>query len=164
LEVVFLQYLYRERPIRIVPLVVGPFQDAVAAGRAPRQLDDIGRMLEALRAVQRETSEPVCYLISGDLAHVGPKFGDPRPVHPAQLAHSRRQDEALLQQAGRADPGGYFRVIADEADARRICGLPPTYTVLEALQPGAGKLHHYDQWVDPNGLESVSFAGMAFYS
>jgi AmmeMemoRadiSam system protein B len=164
LEVVFLQYLYHDRPFRIVPLVVGSFQDGVAAGREPRHLDDVGHMVEALRAVQRDTAEPVCYLISGDLAHIGPKFGDPAPVHPAQLAHSRRQDEALMEQAGRADPAGYFRVIADEGDARRICGLPPTYTVLEALRPGAGKLLHYDQWVDSGGFESVSFAGMAFYA
>ena len=24
--------------------------------------------------------EPVCYVISGDLAHIGPKFGDPGRV------------------------------------------------------------------------------------
>jgi AmmeMemoRadiSam system protein B len=164
LEVVFLQYLYRDRPIRILPLVVGSFHDGVAAGREPRELDDVGRMVEALRAVECDTAEPVCYLISGDLAHIGPKFGDPNRVHPAQLAHSRRQDEALLEQARRADPAAYFRAIAEEGDVRRICGLPPTYTVLEAVRPRAGKLLHYDQWVDPGGLESVSFAGMAFYA
>jgi AmmeMemoRadiSam system protein B len=164
LEVVFLQYLYGDRPLRIVPLVVGSFYDGILASCEPGQLEDIRRMVQALRAVQRETAEPICYLISGDLAHIGPKFGDNQPVHGAQLTQSRRQDEALLEQARRADPAGYFRIIADESDARRICGLPPTYTVLQAWQPGAGKLLHYDQWVDPGGFESVSFAGMAFYS
>jgi AmmeMemoRadiSam system protein B len=164
LEVVFLQFLYGNHPIRIVPLLVGSFQDSVAGGCEPRQLDDVRRMVEALQAVQREATEPVCYLISGDLAHIGPKFGDLQPVHPTQLEHSRRQDEALLEQARRADPAGYFRIIAEESDGRRICGLPPTYTVLEALRPDAGKLLHYEQWVDPSGFESVSFAGMAFYS
>jgi AmmeMemoRadiSam system protein B len=163
LEVVFLQYLFGDRPFRIVPLVVGSFQDAVLSGRDPVKLDDIGRMVEALRAVERETPEPICYLISGDLAHLGPKFGDPRPVHAAQLSHSRRRDEALMEQASRADTIGYFGAIAEERDSRRICGLPPTFTVLEAVRPGAGKLLHYDQWIDPGGYESVSFAGMAFF-
>jgi AmmeMemoRadiSam system protein B len=163
LEVVLLQYLYPDRPFRIVPLVVGSFQDGVDSGRQPNQLGDVRRMIEALRACERDIAEPVCYLISGDLAHVGPKFGDPDPVHPAQLEHSRRQDEAILERAGRADPAGYFEVIAAEGDRRRICGLPPTYTVLEALRPSSGKLLHYDQWVHPHGFESVSFAGMAFY-
>ena len=41
-------------------------------------------MIEALCGkVEDETQEPICYLISGDLAHIGPKFGDPDPVQRA---------------------------------------------------------------------------------
>jgi AmmeMemoRadiSam system protein B len=164
LEVVFLQYLYeKRRPIRIVPVVVGSFADCVADGSSPAGKDDVGRMIEALRAVEAETPEPICYLISGDLAHIGPKFDDPEPVRAPLLAESRERDQAILRKAEKADPAGYFRVIAEEQDRRRICGLPPTYTVLEALRPGHGKLLHYDQYVHPRGHESVSFASVAFY-
>jgi AmmeMemoRadiSam system protein B len=164
LEVVFLRYLYEgKRPIRMVPLVVGSFHDCVLTGREPRRCEDVGRMIEALRAAERDTKEPICYLISGDLAHLGPKFQDPVPVHPAWLAQSKQQDQALMARAEAGDPAGYFRVIADEGDGRRICGLPPTYTVLEAVRPSGGKLLHYDQYVHPRGFESVSFASMAFY-
>jgi AmmeMemoRadiSam system protein B len=164
LEVVFLQYYYEgRRPFRIVPLVVGSFHDCVLSGRPPAEADDVGRMIRALRAAEAETPEPICYLISGDLAHIGPKFGDPRPVHEKQLEQSRAQDQALLRQAEKADPAGYFRVIAAEGDGRRICGLPPTYTVLEAVRPSSGKVLAYDQFVDPRRHESVSFASVAFY-
>src|SRR5262249_42610683 len=75
LEVVFLQYLYEKvRPIRIVPLVVGSFQDCVAGGDEPTAREDVGRMVEALRRAEAEAREPVCYIISGDLAHIGRKF------------------------------------------------------------------------------------------
>ncbi len=164
LEVVFLQHLFEgKRPIRIVPLVVGSFHDCVEGGRPPAQQPDVVRMIEALRRLERETPEPICYLISGDLAHLGPKFGDPEPVAGPLLAHSRLQDQALLRRAEQADPAGYFQVIAGEGDDRRICGLPPTYTLLEALRPRHGRLLHYDQYVHPQGHESVSFASMAFY-
>ncbi len=164
LEVIFLQYLFEgKRPIRIVPLVVGSFQDSVREGDAPTGREDVRRMVEALRAVERETAEPICYVISGDLAHIGPKFGDSREAAGLWLDHSRERDQAILRQAEAADPSGYFRVIAEEGDARRICGLPPTYTVLEAIRPGAGKVLHYDQYAHPGGFESVSFASMGFY-
>jgi AmmeMemoRadiSam system protein B len=164
LEVVWLQYLYENRrPFRIVPLLVGTFEDCVAGGAEPRRRADVGRMVESLRRAEAETPEPVCYIISGDLAHIGPKFDDPEPVNKALLTRSRRQDQAILKQAEAADPAGLFRVIADEGDRRRICGLPPTYTVLEAIRPGRGKVLHYDQYVDPHGDESVSFASVAFY-
>lgn len=163
LEVVLLQYLYAGRPIRIVPLLVGSFSDCVRDGTEPLHRRDIGRMIDALRRVEAETTEPICYLISGDLAHIGPKFRDPVPVTEAWLGRSRASDEAILNQTEQADPRGYFQVIADERDSRRICGFPPTYTVLEALRPSSGKILHYGQYAHPRGHESVSFASVAFY-
>jgi AmmeMemoRadiSam system protein B len=164
LEVVFLQYLYEgKRPFRIVPLVVGSFQDCVLNGSLPSERPDIGRMIEALRRVEAETKEPICYLISGDLAHIGPKFGDDDPVAEPCLTQSRVRDRSLLKEAETADPRGFFEVIAAEEDRRRICGLPPTYLVLEVARPSSGKLLHYDQYVHPHGFESVSFASVAFY-
>ncbi len=68
-----------------------------------------------------------------------------------------------MRYAEGADASGYFRLVADEGDRRRICGLGPTYTVLEAARPAHGRLLHYDQYVHPLGYESVSFASMAFY-
>jgi len=164
LEVVLLQFLFEQRrPIRIVPLLVGSFQDCVTGQGEPGGQEDIGRMVAALRAAEAATPEPICYIISGDLAHIGPKFQDPTAVDAAQLAHSRQQDEELLRHAAAVAPDQYFRTIAAEGDRRRICGLPPTWTVLEAIRPRRGRLLHYDQYVHPHGYESVSFASMAFY-
>src|SRR5262249_37507169 len=107
--------------------------------------------------------EPVCTIISGDLAHIGPKFGDDGPLADGFLSRSRARDQAILQQTEAADPAGYFGVIAGEQDRRRICGLPPPYTTPEALRPARGKVLHYDQYVHPLGHESVSFASVGFY-
>lgn len=164
LEVVFLQYLYEQRrPIRIVPLLVGSFHDCVHASADPGASADIARMIESLKKAEAETSEPICYLISGDLAHIGPKFGDRRPVQDDMLAHSKKQDFALLGHAAAADLTQYFQLIAAEGDGRRICGLPPTFVTLAAAQPRRGKLLHYDQFIHSRRFESVSFASMAFY-
>jgi AmmeMemoRadiSam system protein B len=164
LEVVILQCLYEnQRPFRIVPLVVGTFQDAVFARRSPESLAEVGRMIEALRRTEAETPEPVCTIISGDLAHLGPKFGDRERVEATALARSREQDQRILRHAEAADAAAYFQAIAEEDDRRRICGLPPTYTVLEALRPRRGRVLHYGQYIHPRGHESVSFASVGFY-
>jgi AmmeMemoRadiSam system protein B len=164
LEVVLLQYLYEgRRDIRIVPLLVGNFTDCVVTGSLPRFRPDIGRMIEALGKAEAETPESVCYIISGDLAHIGREFGDPQLLDEPFLDLSRRQDQQLCLAAEDMDVERYFRIIADEADSRRICGLPPTYTLLEAARPRRGRLLHYDQFVDPRRVLSVSFASVAFY-
>jgi len=164
LEIAFLQWYYAgRRPIRIVPLLVGSFHDCTMHNIPPCDQPDISRMIKAIRAVDAETTEPVCYLISGDLAHIGPKFDDPEPVHDAQLTKSRSQDHLLIEKLEQADADGYFRLIASEQNSRRICGYPPTYTFLEALRPTRGKAISYDQYVDrKSGHESVSFASVIF--
>lgn len=164
LEVVILQRLFAGRgPIRIVPLLCGSLADYVDAGAPPVADSDVVRMAAALRAAEAAAGEPVCYVISGDLAHIGPKFGDRRKAEGPWLAESERQDRAILAAAEAADPAGYFNVIASEGDTRRICGLPPTYLALGAARPSKGKVLHYQQFVHPKGYESVSFAAAAFY-
>jgi AmmeMemoRadiSam system protein B len=165
LEVVILRFWYQQRrPFRIVPLLVGSFQDCVVGGAiTPTTQPDIGRMIEALRRTEAETREPICYLISGDLAHLGPKFGDPRPVDRPWLQQSRECDQTLIRRAEAVDMAGYYELVAGEYDRRRICGFPPTYTLLDAVRPRRGQLLHYDQFVHPEGYESVSFASMGFY-
>jgi AmmeMemoRadiSam system protein B len=164
LEVVLLQFLLENRrPFRIVPLVVGSFGDCVDDGTHPRARAEIARMVKALQAAEAACPDPVCYLISGDLAHIGPKFGDRQKVAEPWISESRAWDDRILEQVERADPGGYFDVVAAEGDARRICGLPPTVLTLEAARPRKGRVLHYQQFVHPQGFESVSFAAAAFY-
>ena len=119
-------------------------------------------MVEALKLAEAAAAEPVCYIISGDLAHIGPKFEDPEPVREPFLTHSYNQDHVILEQAELADADGFFQVIADEQDSRRICGLPPVYLTLQTANPSRGRLLHYGRYVHPEGFESVSFASVAF--
>jgi AmmeMemoRadiSam system protein B len=164
LEVVLLQYLLEERrKFRIVPLLVGSFRDCVEKGTSPAKAKDIACMVKALRAAEAACPEKVCYLISGDLAHIGPKFGDEQKAAGPWLEASRQQDDAIVATYAAADPQRYYEVIAAEKDERRICGLPPTWLTLEATRPARGRLLHYQQFVHPQGHESVSFASAAFY-
>jgi AmmeMemoRadiSam system protein B len=162
LEVLLLQYLLRDRPFRIVPLLVGSFHDCVQKKRLPRTVLEIQRLIRAIRRTAQESAERICFIISGDLAHIGPKFDDPDPVDAMILKHSRDRDQLLLDALERPSTGDYFSAIAEEQDARRICGLPPTYLVLEAIQPRWGKLLRYGRCLHPEGYESVSFASAVF--
>lgn len=163
LEVAMLQYVFDgKKPIRIVPLLTGPYFDCVGGNASPKSKADIARMIAALKAAEVESGEKVCYIISGDLAHIGPKFEDPDLLSDEQLKASKKQDELLMKFAAAVDPESYFGVIAAEKDERRICGLPPTYLTLEATTPKKGKLLHYGRYVQPEGIESVSFAAAVF--
>jgi AmmeMemoRadiSam system protein B len=163
LEVVLLRYLLPDRPFRIVPLLTGSFGDHVRTKDDPAGADDVARMVEALRMAEAACPEPVCYVISGDLAHIGPKFGDRRKAAGPWLDESREKDASILKSLEAADAGEFFGTIAAEQNRRRICGLSPTWLTLAVTRPKAGKVLHYQQYVHPQGRESVSFAAAAFY-
>jgi AmmeMemoRadiSam system protein B len=164
LEVVLLRFLLTDRrPFKIVPLLTGSIQDCVWSGINPGEADDIARMVTALRAAEAACAGPVCYVISGDLAHIGPKFGDNQKAAGPWLDESRAKDTSILNSLETASPRAFFDVIAAEQNARRICGLSPAWLTLEAVRPAAGRVLHYQQFVHPQGHESVSFAAAAFY-
>jgi hypothetical protein len=165
LEAIFLRWLYPgRRELRIVPLVVGSFHDCVQTQQVPSQRHDIAGMVEALRYAVEETAEPICFLISGDLAHLGPKFNPGEMLSPALLERSAAQDQRLIRRLEAGDLAGYYQIIAREQDERNICGFPPTYLLLEALRPRPGRLVHYDRctFAHPKGQSSVSWASIVF--
>ena len=56
-------------------------------------------MVAALRAAEAACREPVCYVISGDLAHIGPKFDDRGRRPERGCEQSRDKDDAILDDA-----------------------------------------------------------------
>jgi AmmeMemoRadiSam system protein B len=102
----------------------------------------------------------VAFIAGADLAHVGPRFGDPQPVSQTELATIDREDRAMLQAVEAGDADGFFESVRRDGDRRRICGLSPIYTLLRVRAGAKGRLRQYGQWPDPQGV--VSFASVVF--
>lgn len=161
-QVVFLQYLLQgKRDFRIVPLLVGSFHESVEENSEPMARPEIARMVAALRSAEAESGEEVCYISSGDLAHIGEKFGDSWIIDEARGQWCQEADEQLLAHMATGTARSLFDCVAAEKDERRICGYPPTYTMMQIMGNTRGELLRYDQYRDPR--EIVSFASMAFY-
>jgi AmmeMemoRadiSam system protein B len=163
-QVLFLQYILGPaRKFRVVPILVGSFHECVVRGINPAEMVHIADFIQAIREVVRACAEPVCYIAGGDLAHVGMKFGDQGRLTSALLEQVAREDDGLLAAAARMDAGGFFRVIAEHHDRRRICGFPPTYMLLSTMPATAGTVLKYDQAVEPATQSMVSYASVVFH-
>ena len=122
------------RPVRIVPLLASFVHECLARGVAPGDDPPIGRMLGALRDTLAAVPRRYCLIAGADLAHVGPRFGDPERISAARLARIEAEDRALLSLVAAADPGGFFAAVRADGDSRRICGLSPIYALLATLR------------------------------
>jgi hypothetical protein len=160
-QVIFLQQLLgAKRPFQILPILCGSFHEWTLAQKPPADDPGVGNVLETLRELIKAHEKPVCLVAGADLAHVGPRFGDPGPITPDLLRWIEGQDRQMLEPVAAGDPEGFFRFVSQEKDRRRICGLPPVYTLLHLMPGRTGQLLHYGQAPDPQGV--VTFCTITF--
>jgi hypothetical protein len=160
-QAVFLRYLYAgRRDFTIVPVLASFAHEALLQRQGIEDDPRVSRFLDAIGESIAVSGRRVALIAGADLAHVGPRFGDPEPVLEADRGRIEREDHAMLAAVEAGDAGGFFESVASDGDRRRICGLSPIYTVLRVLGDGRGALRHYGQWPDPCGL--VSYASVVF--
>jgi hypothetical protein len=149
LQLVLLAHLVR-RPFTVLPVLCSTISHLgdPAAATAP--------FLAALR--RAVAGRQVCYLAGADLAHVGPRYGDPAPPTAAERAALAAADRRTLALAAAGDAQAFHRDAARDDARRRLCGTAPIYAALRA-SGARPRLLHYEQWWD--GVDSVSFAAMA---
>jgi AmmeMemoRadiSam system protein B len=160
-QAVFLQYLYAgRRDIRIVPVLASFAHEVLARRQGPADDPRVSAFLDALAETLAASGRSTAVIAGADLAHVGPRFGDPEPVSPAERARIEREDRAMLAAVEAGDAGGFFASVAADGDRRRICGLSPIYALLRTVAGTPGTLRHYGQSDDPQGV--VSYASVVF--
>lgn len=163
-QALMLQYvLGGRRDYQIVPILVGSFHPFVLHKRIPDQSPAVTDFVAALRDTIAACGKQACYVAGVDMAHIGRQFGDADLLDENRLKEQWTDDQQLLARACAGDSAGWFEHVANCDDRHRICGLAPTYTMLEAMQPQRGELLKYDQAVAEDGTSCVSFASVAFY-
>jgi AmmeMemoRadiSam system protein B len=160
-QTVFLRYLYgTRRDFTIVPILASFAHEALARGRGPEDDPRVPRFLDAVEETIAASGRRVVVMAGADLAHMGPRFGDPEPVSAAELRRIEREDREMLSAVASGDARAFFDAVARDGDRRRICGYSPIYATLRVLGRPRGALHRYGQWPDPEGV--VTFASMTF--
>jgi MEMO1 family protein len=160
-QAVFLRYLFGERrDFTVVPVLASFAHEAMARGRKPEDDPRVAAFLDALSEAAAACGRRVAFVAGADLAHVGPRFGDAKPVTAAGLKRIEREDRAMLETVTGGDATGFFASVAADDDRRRICGFSPIYALLRCLPDTPGTLRHYGQWPDPQAV--VTHASVVF--
>ncbi len=139
------------------------FHEFVQQGTEPIKATPVAQFVAAMRAAEADYDQPVFYISGGDLAHIGRRFGDADLLGAGRLADQSEDDHKLLEGACRADSAALFAHVAAAGDRHRICGLSPTYIMIESMRPTRGELLKYSQAAESDGTSCVSFASLAFY-
>ena len=157
-----LRQVGRDNGVGVVPVLCGSFYSITTEGAQPDDSPALAAAIDALERVMRERRTLV--IAAGDLAHVGPAFGDSIPLDDVTKARVRSEDAESLSAVCDGDAERFLDISRNEADRRRICGLPPIYLMLRLLSGASGVQTGYDQCPADTGNGSiVSIAGALLY-
>ena len=163
-QAVWLRYTLRVlSDFKIIPILVGSFQDICSQRKSAADDPEIQEMVTAIRETMTEVPGRYCVIAGADLAHVGRRFGDPAGLTESSLRQVEKEDQLFLARAAACDPEGVFDSIAADNDRRRVCGYPPIYMTLRCLEKSDGTLIQYRQWADLNAGAAVTYAALALY-
>lgn len=166
-----LPFLSEVRPkAQVVPILVGSYHPMVQAARYPNEWEEYETFTGALTEILKKRTaggSKITFLAGVDMAHIGRSFGDDGALSPEKMQEIAQRDQQYLRAIQECDHKALFDHIAQDQDARRICGFPTMYLVLDVLNRLAGKFDvdvvAYDQAVDYQSDCAVTFAGVAMY-
>ncbi|MGI9533917.1 MAG: AmmeMemoRadiSam system protein B [Thermodesulfobacteriota bacterium] len=163
-QVVFLKHILGNRKnFKIIPILCNSFHEFVKQEVSPKSDHKIKSFFDVLKETISEHSGSLLIIAGVDMAHVGPKFGDPDPVDNNTISWIEQRDNLTLSFAEKIDAEGFYKSVEEEKDKRKICGLSSIYSLLNVIDADRGKVLNYDKALEPDTGSIVTFASAAFY-
>ncbi len=159
LAVVWLHYFLGDSECQLLPVLCGSFDRFMEGEESPSGDPQISDALEVIK--EAISSQKTIVVAAGDLAHVGPAFGDRYAIDILDRGRLKTADEALMASICAGDEEGFFQQVKAEGDRWRICGLPPIYLALRLLGDTRGVVTGYAQCpADQQQSSFVSICGI----
>jgi MEMO1 family protein len=160
MQALYLQHRFSNHRLKLVPILCGGFHALLETGQTPREAGTFEPLIEGVRQTAERLGGDTLYVAAVDLSHVGPRFGDPAPDERTR-SEIQTGDLEAIEAARRGDAETWYRTIAARQDATRICGWGATYAMLRTVEPGEGRMLHYEQSTEPDH-SMVSIATIAW--
>ena len=145
--------------IPVTPILVNSLEEVLykSDGFQGAQTQKLGRVIKD----KLGSFENTLFLISGDLSHVGKKFGDEQPAR-SMFEEVHQFDHELLERAKEGSASGLLEVMRKNMDAYRICGFAPLYSYFQIDPDREGSVTSYETWDEAERESGVTFGSITF--
>jgi AmmeMemoRadiSam system protein B len=156
-----LQYVYGAEQFSLLPVLVNTMHDRFSF---PDHINDEGidDFLSIIHDYVKESNQRVLFVSSGDLSHIGRKFGDAEEAH-SLVTDITMHDSDVIASMCAHDAEGFFKKIANTHDHSRICGCAPNYLLMKSIQSKSAELLAYQWWDQPDTSSAVSFCSIGYF-
>jgi MEMO1 family protein len=157
LHLPWLQYFWGNVPV-VAALIPDPLSAMIADdGERITTEQFLGALTGALDAAGGSTF----FIASSDLSHVGPQFGEPRPVDDQRKMDVERHDREMMGKFLTCEVDEFLGAMRWTKNPTRWCSVGNMAALLMLVKPQAGELLDYRQACDEQGAVLVSSAAMA---
>jgi AmmeMemoRadiSam system protein B len=161
-QVLFLQYLFGNERVRIVPLLCTQFEHYLAEGILPMRDPRYAGFIDGFRETLQSLGRKPVFVMSVDWSHVGRKFHDAETAAEL-LPRVRLSDQEHFAALEEADLARFHALLRPSMNATNIDGLSCITTFFDLVRPASGSLLAYDQWHEEERESGVTYAAMAFW-
>lgn len=156
-----LQYAYGAEQFTLLPVLVNSMHDRFSS---LDKINDAGidEFLAIIHDYVKETNQRVLFVSSGDLSHIGRKFGDAEAAH-SLVTDITMHDSDVIALMCAHDAEGFFKKIAGTHDHSRICGCAPNYLLMKSIESKNAQLLAYQWWDQPDTSSAVSFCSIGYF-
>ena len=158
LHLPFIQYLFGDVPV-VVGLVPDPLIPMIEDDGKRVSTDEL---TSALREVLEEVGGLTYFVSSADLSHVGPQFGEPKPVDDDRQMEVERHDREHLAKFLENDSKGFLEAMEWCKNQTRWCSIGNMSAIGTLVSADSIELIDYRQASDDRGAQMVSVASIAF--
>ena len=158
LQLPWIQHVLGDVPVlaALVPDPLRPMVDDPGTERV-----SFSDFVEGLREVLDAAGGTTFFVASSDLSHVGPQFGEPRPVDEQRSADVERHDREMMGRFVAGDAEQFLGAMQWNRNPTRWCSIGNMAAMLKLLEPETVELIDYRQARDERGVAMVSSAAIA---
>jgi hypothetical protein len=157
-HVLWLQHLFGA-DVKVLPILVGSFARSIYVDQqAPERSAEVAQFFEALRSLDRKHGQDLVWVLSIDMAHMGPRYGDAQPPEAEWIAAKDRLRIEALQSG---EPAKFWGDVLHQRDPLKWCGSACLYTLMQVFPGMRTEALNYGQWnIDETSL--VTFGALRF--
>jgi AmmeMemoRadiSam system protein B len=158
----FMQHALEHR-YKILPVLCGSIEPYLENGKRIDEFPEIETIINGLKKTLQEEKKRVVFVLSVDLAHMGPKFGDPDAITETKAQSIKQADHTMFDVVSRLDTEKFIEIMKNDLFSRRVDACSAIYILLSIMEKGEGKMVGYGQNYQPDSGSLVSYGSMVFY-
>lgn len=156
LQLPWIQYCFGN-----VPIVAALVPDPLAPMLEEEGRVDTGAFTTKLSEVLAEAGGTTVFVASSDLSHVGPHFGEPRPIDEQRRFDVERHDREMMSKFITAEPDEFLSAFQWNKNPTSWCSIGNMHAALTVARPESVELIDYRQAYDDAGRLMVTSCAMA---